>query len=112
MFTADLADKSYGLDEIFRRVQAENVLLEHDFYRMKSILEQAFANHEVDSSQKIYLQRKYKTIKRQNPNSFTELYVNNLLHLISHIFTKNELMHHMFNDHFIQIFTLGDTVTA
>lgn len=85
MSAIEFPNKPYGLDDVFRRVQDEGILLEHDFFRMKSILAKAFADQEVDSSQKVYLQRKYKSIKRQNPNSFTELYVNNLLHLVEHL---------------------------
>jgi len=85
MSTLELPNKSYGLDNVFNRVQTENILLPHDFYRMKSILTEAFDKHQVETSQKVYLQRKYKSIKRLNPNSFTDLYVNNLLHLVEHV---------------------------
>ena len=77
--------KSYGLDDVFRRIQAENILLQYDFYRLRSILHEAFANQEVDESQKVYLKRKYKTIKRTHMNSFTELFMNNLLHLVNNM---------------------------
>ena len=85
MSTLELPNKNYGLDNVFNRVQSENILLPHDFYRMKSILTEAFDKHQVETSQKVYLQRKYKSIKRLNPNSFTDLYVNNLLHLVEHV---------------------------
>jgi len=85
MSIIDLPNKVYGLDNVFNRVQSENILLEHDFYRMKSILNEAFASHQVDASQRVYLQRKYKNIKRMNPNTFTELYMSNLLHLVDHL---------------------------
>jgi len=85
MSTLELPNKNYGLDNVFKRVQSENILLPHDFYRMKSILSDAFDKHQVETSQKVYLQRKYKSIKRLNPNSFTDLYVNNLLHLVEHV---------------------------
>jgi hypothetical protein len=39
----------------------------------------------VQDGQLVYLQRKYKNIKRTNENSFTELYMNNLLHLVEHL---------------------------
>ena len=29
-----------------------------------------------------YLKRKYQTVQRQFPNSFTEVYLNNLVHLV------------------------------
>ena len=77
--------KSYGLDDVFRRIQAENILLQYDFYRLRSILHEAFANQQVDESQKVYLKRKYKTIKRTHMNSFTELFMNNLLHLVNNL---------------------------
>ena len=43
------------------------------------------SKHRVETSQKVYLQRKYKSIKRLNPNSFTELYMSNLLHLVDRL---------------------------
>jgi len=85
MSIIELPNKIYGLDNVFNRVQSENILLEHDFFRMKSILNEAFASHQVDASQRVYLQRKYKNIKRLNPNTFTELYMSNLLHLVDHV---------------------------
>jgi len=85
MATLELPNKIYGLDNVFNRVHSENILLPHDFYRMKSILTEAFAKRQVETSQKVYLQRKYKSIKRLNPNSFTELYMSNLLHLVDRL---------------------------
>ena len=85
------SQKKYGLDEVFARVQNENILLEFDFDKMKDILDKAFAKHTVDESQLKYLQRKYKTIKRHHQNSFTELYMQNLLHLVEHIQSMNDL---------------------
>ena len=81
---------SIGLDDVFTRVQSENILLDHDFYRSKSILNKIFAEHQTDLSQKVYLQRKYKTIKKNHPNSFTELYMSNLLHLVEHLKDMDE----------------------
>jgi len=85
------SQKKYGLDEVFERVQNDNILLEFDFDKMKDILDKAFAKHRVDESQLKYLQRKYKTIKRHHQNSFTELYMQNLLHLVEHIQSMNDL---------------------
>ena len=85
------SQKKYGLDEVFERVQNDNILLEFDFDKMKDILDKAFAKHTVDESQLKYLQRKYKTIKRHHQNSFTELYMQNLLHLVEHIQSMNDL---------------------
>lgn len=85
----ELANKPYGLDEVFERVKSENYLLDHDFDRLKFILTEAFANQQVDNNQKIYLQRKYKNIKREHPNTFTDLYMNNLLHLVEHLHEMN-----------------------
>ena len=85
------SQKKYGLDKVFARVQNENILLEFDFDKMKDILDKAFAKHTVDESQLKYLQRKYKTIKRHHQNSFTELYMQNLLHLVEHIQSMNDL---------------------
>ena len=90
MSILELPQKSYGLDDVFRRVQSEQILLDHDFYRLKSILTEAFAQKSVDSSQTLYLQRKYKSIKREHSNSFTELYMNNLLHLVEHLDDMDE----------------------
>ena len=83
--------KKYGLDNIFARVQNENVLLKFDFDRIKEILDKAFDKHTVEESQLKYLQRKYKNIKRHHGNSFTELYMNNLLHLVEHIRDMDEV---------------------
>lgn len=85
MSIIELPNKPYGLDQVFDRVQTEGILLPHDYHRLKSILTEAFDNHQVDTNQKIYLQRKYKNIKKDHANSFTELYMNNLLHLVDHI---------------------------
>ena len=52
---------------------------------MKDILDKAFAKHTVEENHLKYLQRKYKTIKRQHQNSFTELFMQNLLHLVEHL---------------------------
>jgi len=89
MLAYELPDKAYGLDNVFSRVQNEDILLDHDFYRSKSILNQVFAEHQVDESQKVYLQRKYKSIKKDHPNSFTDLFINNLLHLVEHLQKMN-----------------------
>lgn len=85
MSIIELPNKPYGLDQVFDRVQTEGILLDHDYHRLKSILTEAFDKHQVDTNQKIYLQRKYKNIKKDHANSFTELYMNNLLHLVDHI---------------------------
>ena len=78
-------EKPYGLDDVFRRIQAENILLQYDFYRLKSILHEAFASHHVDDSQKVYLKRKYKSVKRNHMNSLTELFMNNMVHLVENL---------------------------
>ena len=78
-------EKPYGLDDVFRRIQAENILLPYDFNRLKSILHEAFAAHSVEGSQKVYLKRKYKHVKRNHMNSFTELFMNNMVHLLENL---------------------------
>ena len=81
----EFGDKQFGLDGVFERVQSENILLQFDYDRIKAILDEAFATKAVRSNEVTYLKRKYKTIKRRHANTFTELYMNNLLHLVEHI---------------------------
>ena len=83
-------EKTYGLDDVFRRIQAENILLPYDFNRLKSILHEAFAAQNVDGSQKVYLKRKYKHVKRNHMNSFTELFMNNMVHLLENLKDMDE----------------------
>ncbi len=91
MVAMEFADKQYGLDGVFERVLAEDILLPFDFNRIKFILDTAFATKSVEASQRTYLQRKYKTIKRDHVNTFTELYMNNLLHLVDHLDDMDEI---------------------
>jgi len=84
------SEKKYGLDNVFARVEKDNILLKWDYDKIKNILDQAFAKHSVPDNDRRYLRTKYKTIKRQHQGSFTELYVNSLLHLVDHIDDMDE----------------------
>jgi len=84
------SEKKYGLDNVFARVEKDNILLKWDYDKIKNILDQAFAKHSVPDNDRRYLRTKYKTIKRQHQGSFTELYINSLLHLVDHIDDMDE----------------------
>ena len=60
------SEKKYGLDNVFARVEKDNILLKWDYDKIKNILDQAFAKHSVPDNDKRYLRTKYKTIKRQH----------------------------------------------
>ena len=83
-------NQKYGLDVVFNRVQAEDILMLHDFNRIKKILTTFFVKSqqlsEYDSAisdpDALYLRRKYRTIERNHKNTFTELFLSNLVHLL------------------------------
>jgi len=73
--------RQFGLDVVFGRVLNEDLLLPFDYDRVKNILEDAFSRKKVDSNELLYLKRKHKTVMRKHRNTFTELYLSNLVHL-------------------------------
>lgn len=68
---------------VFDRVKKEDVLLEFDFNRLRKILIEVFLAKEVEQSEILYLRRKARTIERKFKNTFTELYLSNLVYLFS-----------------------------
>lgn len=65
------SEKKYGLDNVFARVEKDNILLKWDYDKIKNILDQAFAKHSVPDNDRRYLRTKYKTIKRQHQGKQT-----------------------------------------
>ena len=83
--------KKYGLDVVFDRVQAEDILMLFDFNRIKKILTTFFiksgssfssSRNAISDPDALYLRRKYRTIERNHKNTFTELFLSNLVHLL------------------------------
>ena len=81
--------KKYGLDVVFDRVQAEDILMLFDFNRIKHILSTFFVKSgssltesAISDPDALYLRRKYRTIERNYKNTFTELFLSNLVHLL------------------------------
>ena len=90
-------NKLYGLDVVFERVRAEDILLPHDFDRIKKILTMFFTKSGVSDPQgaigdpdALYLRRKYRTIERDYKNTFTELYLNSLVHMLPENSNQND----------------------
>ena len=82
-------NKKYGLDVVFDRVLTEDILMIFDFNRIKKILSTFFMNSGASQSENaisdpdaLYLRRKYRTIERNHKNTFTELFLSNLVHLL------------------------------
>ena len=82
-------NKKYGLDVVFDRVLTEDILMIFDFNRIKKILSTFFMNSGASRSENaisdpdaLYLRRKYRTIERNHKNTFTELFLSNLVHLL------------------------------
>ena len=78
-----MPEKKYGLDFVFNRVLLEDILLPFDFDRTKKILTDAFSRKTVEPSEILYLKRKQKNIMKKYKNTFTELYLSNLVHLFA-----------------------------
>ena len=82
-------DKKYGLDVVFDRVRTEDILMVFDFNRIKKILTTFFvksgssgSDSAISDPDALYLRRKYRTIERNHKNTFTELFLSNLVHLL------------------------------
>ena len=82
-------EKIYGLDVVFDRVQAEDILMLLDFNRIKHILSTFFVksgssltDSAISDPDALYLRRKYRIIERNHKNTFTELFLSNLVHLL------------------------------
>jgi len=73
----------FGLDKVFSRVLNENYLLPFDYARIKKTLSDVFSRKEVESSEVLYLKRKAKVVTQRHRNSFTELYLSNIVHLLA-----------------------------
>ena len=82
-------NKKYGLDVVFDRVLTEDILMIFDFNRIKKILSTFFmksgsskSENAISDPDALYLRRKYRTIERNHKNTFTELFLSNLVHLL------------------------------
>ena len=61
----------------------ENYLLPFDYARIKKILSDVFSLESVESNEVLYLKRKAKVVAQRHRNSFTELYLSNIVHLLA-----------------------------
>jgi len=78
-----MPDVGFGLDKVFSRVLNENYLLPFDYARIKKALSDVFSRKEVESNEVLYLKRKAKVVTQRHRNSFTELYLSNIVHLLA-----------------------------
>jgi len=78
-----MPDVGFGLDKVFDRVLKENYLLPFDYARIKKILSDVFSLESVESNEVLYLKRKAKVVAQRHRNSFTELYLSNIVHLLA-----------------------------
>ena len=78
--TIDHLKKMHLSKQVFARVLNENFLLPFDFARIKKILSDVFSLQTVESNEVLYLKRKAKVVAQRHRNSFTELYLSNLVH--------------------------------
>ena len=79
-------DKRFGIDPILDRVKDENLLLGHDYQRIKSIVDVIYnIGTQVPDSDVIYLQRKNRDVERKDKTSFTHLYVLSVLKLVENL---------------------------
>ena len=69
--------------QVFARVLNENYLLPFDYARIKKILSDVFSLKVVESNEVLYLKRKAKVVAQRHRNSFTELYLSNMVHLLA-----------------------------
>ena len=69
--------------QVFDRVLKENYLLPFDYARIKKILSDVFSLESVESNEVLYLKRKAKVVAQRHRNSFTELYLSNIVHLLA-----------------------------
>lgn len=69
--------------QVFARVLNENFLLPFDYARIKKILSDVFSLKVVESNEVLYLKRKAKVVAQRHRNSFTELYLSNMVHLLA-----------------------------
>ena len=102
---------------LFRRVSEEGILLTYDFHKTVEIVNEIFTNlaklesdtndnkrnrrrrrkkvKVLNDASEMYLKRKYRTIQRSNPNTYTEVYINNILQLVESI--KSKIIKFSFN---------------